>query len=69
MDRASVSGAQTPELMCLTIIGIPLGLASFKLIPVSLTPFGETSWISTRRAASGTGFRSSSRPTHRNGVI
>jgi uncharacterized membrane protein YccF (DUF307 family) len=25
--------------MCLTIIGIPLGLANFKLIPVSLTPF------------------------------
>src|SRR4051812_41107855 len=28
-------------LLCLTIIGIPLGLASFKLIPVSLTPFGR----------------------------
>ncbi len=28
-------------LMCLTIIGIPLGLASFKLIPVSLVPFGR----------------------------
>ena len=28
-------------LMCLTIIGIPLGLASFKLIPVSLIPFGR----------------------------
>jgi uncharacterized membrane protein YccF (DUF307 family) len=28
-------------LMCLTIIGIPLGLGSFKLIPVSLTPFGH----------------------------
>ena len=27
--------------MCLTIIGIPLGLADFKLIPVSLTPFGR----------------------------
>ena len=27
--------------MCLTIIGIPLGLANFKLIPVSLTPFGR----------------------------
>src|SRR4051812_1893741 len=32
-----ISGA----LMCLTIIGIPLGLANFKLIPVSLTPFGR----------------------------
>ena len=28
-------------LMCITIIGIPLGLANFKLIPVSLTPFGR----------------------------
>jgi uncharacterized membrane protein YccF (DUF307 family) len=28
-------------LMCLTIIGIPLGLANFKLVPVSLTPFGR----------------------------
>ena len=28
-------------VMCLTIIGIPLGLANFKLIPVSLTPFGR----------------------------
>jgi uncharacterized membrane protein YccF (DUF307 family) len=27
--------------MCLTVIGIPLGLANFKLIPVSLTPFGR----------------------------
>ena len=27
--------------LCLTIIGIPLGLANFKLIPVSLTPFGH----------------------------
>jgi len=27
--------------MCLTIIGIPLGLANFKLVPVSLTPFGR----------------------------
>ena len=25
----------------MTIIGIPLGLANFKLIPVSLTPFGR----------------------------
>ncbi len=26
--------------MCLTIIGIPLGIASFKMIPVSLMPLG-----------------------------
>jgi uncharacterized membrane protein YccF (DUF307 family) len=31
----------TGVLMCLTIIGIPLGLANFKLIPVSLTPLGR----------------------------
>jgi len=31
----------TGVLMCLTILGIPLGLANFKLIPVSLTPFGR----------------------------
>jgi uncharacterized membrane protein YccF (DUF307 family) len=28
-------------LLCLTIIGIPLGLGNFKLIPVSLTPLGR----------------------------
>ena len=27
--------------LCLTIIGIPLGIASFKLIPVSLLPLGR----------------------------
>ena len=31
----------TGILQCLTIIGIPLGLANFKLIPVSLTPLGR----------------------------
>jgi uncharacterized membrane protein YccF (DUF307 family) len=31
----------TGVLMCITIIGIPLGLANFKLIPVSLTPLGR----------------------------
>jgi uncharacterized membrane protein YccF (DUF307 family) len=31
----------TGVLMCVTIIGIPLGLANFKLIAVSLTPFGR----------------------------
>src|SRR5690242_16764182 len=31
----------TGVLMRMTIIGIPLGLANFKLIPVSLTPFGR----------------------------
>ena len=27
-------------VLCLTIIGIPLGLANFKLIPISLVPLG-----------------------------
>lgn len=27
--------------MCVTIIGIPLGVASFKLVPVSLVPLGK----------------------------
>lgn len=27
--------------LCLTIIGIPLGIASFKLVPVSLLPLGK----------------------------
>jgi uncharacterized membrane protein YccF (DUF307 family) len=31
----------TGILLCLTIIGIPLGLANFKLIPVSLFPMGR----------------------------
>src|SRR5205807_640407 len=31
----------TGVLLCVTIIGIPLGLANLKLIPVSLTPFGR----------------------------
>lgn len=31
----------TGVLMCITIIGIPLGLANFKLINVGLRPFGR----------------------------
>jgi uncharacterized membrane protein YccF (DUF307 family) len=30
----------TGVALCLTIIGIPLALANFKLIPISLTPLG-----------------------------
>jgi uncharacterized membrane protein YccF (DUF307 family) len=36
----AVAHIVTGVLMCLTIIGIPLGLANFKLIPVSLLPLG-----------------------------
>jgi uncharacterized membrane protein YccF (DUF307 family) len=31
----------TGVLLCITVIGIPLGLANFKLIPVSLLPMGR----------------------------
>jgi uncharacterized membrane protein YccF (DUF307 family) len=31
----------TGVLQCLTIIGIPLGLANFKLVPISLLPLGR----------------------------
>lgn len=31
----------TGVLMCITVIGIPVGLANFKLIPVSITPLGR----------------------------
>jgi uncharacterized membrane protein YccF (DUF307 family) len=32
-----ISGA----LLCVTIIGIPLGIASFKMVPISLLPLGR----------------------------
>ncbi len=31
----------TGALLCLTVVGIPLGLANFKLVPVSLWPLGR----------------------------
>ncbi|SNR36753.1 YccF domain-containing protein [Actinomadura mexicana] len=31
----------TGVLLCITIIGIPFGIANFKLIPISLTPLGQ----------------------------
>ena len=31
----------TGVALCITIIGIPLGIASFKLVPVSLMPLGK----------------------------
>ena len=37
----AVMNLVTGVILCLTIIGIPLGLGSFKLIPVSLLPFGR----------------------------
>ena len=37
----AIGHAVTGALLCITIIGIPLGLANFKLIPVSLFPLGK----------------------------
>ena len=31
----------TGALLCVTIIGIPLGVANFKMVPISLTPLGR----------------------------
>jgi uncharacterized membrane protein YccF (DUF307 family) len=31
----------TGLVLCVTVVGIPLGLGNFKLIPVSLRPFGR----------------------------
>jgi uncharacterized membrane protein YccF (DUF307 family) len=32
----------TGILLCITIIGIPLGIANFKLVPLALVPFGKS---------------------------
>ncbi len=41
--------------LCITIIGIPLGLANFKLIPVSLLPLGrEIVSVEQARTMAGT---------------
>src|SRR5688572_790267 len=31
----------TGALLCLTIIGIPFGVANFKMVPLALMPFGK----------------------------
>ena len=36
--------------LCVTIIGIPLGIADFKLVPISLMPLGKDI-VDTRRGA------------------
>ena len=45
----------TGVLLCVTIIGIPLGLANFKLIPVSLLPLGREI-VPVDQASDGVGF-------------
>ncbi|KRV50811.1 hypothetical protein AQ490_13690 [Wenjunlia vitaminophila] len=37
----ALSHVVTGIVLCLTIVGIPLGIANFKLIPVSLVPLGR----------------------------
>lgn len=37
----AVAHVTTGLALCLTIIGIPLGIANFKLIPVTLLPLGK----------------------------
>lgn len=37
----AIAHAISGVLLCLTIIGIPLGLANFKMIPISLFPLGK----------------------------
>jgi uncharacterized membrane protein YccF (DUF307 family) len=37
----AIGHALTGAALCITIIGIPLGLANFKLIPISLLPLGK----------------------------
>lgn len=37
----AIGHVATGVLLCLTIIGIPLGLGSFKMVPVSLLPLGR----------------------------
>ncbi len=42
----------TGLLLCITVIGIPLGVANFKLARLALTPFGKTI-VSADRIPSG----------------
>ena len=45
----------TGAAMCLTIIGIPLGIASFKMVPISLLPLGREIVPSDQSATSAPG--------------
>ena len=45
----------TGALLCVTLIGIPLGLANFKLIPISLLPLGREI-VPIDQASDGVGF-------------
>lgn len=43
----------TGVLLCLTIIGIPLGIANFKMIPISLAPLGKEIVSTDRNVVAG----------------
>jgi uncharacterized membrane protein YccF (DUF307 family) len=49
----AIAHAISGVALCLTIIGIPLGLANFKMIPISLFPLGKD--IVPTRALAGAG--------------
>lgn len=51
----------TGALLCFTIIGIPLGLANFKLIPVSLLPLGREIVTTVPGTAEGFGAQAGTR--------
>jgi uncharacterized membrane protein YccF (DUF307 family) len=42
--------------LCLTIIGIPWGIAAFKMVPLALTPLGHTIVRTSDLAASPTAY-------------
>jgi uncharacterized membrane protein YccF (DUF307 family) len=52
----ALAHAITGVLLCLTVIGIPLGLANFKLIPIALFPLGKDI-VPARSADAGFGGR------------
>ncbi len=37
----AIGHVTTGVALCLTVIGIPLGIASFKMVPISLLPLGR----------------------------
>ena len=39
--RPALAAGVAGVLLCLTIVGIPLGIACFKLVPLALLPFGK----------------------------
>jgi uncharacterized membrane protein YccF (DUF307 family) len=52
--RIAIAHVITGALLCVTLIGIPLGLANFKMIPISLFPMGKDI-VSTKALSSTSG--------------